>query len=96
MPLDTSSPKDRFRLSKDRIESHRSLLSHSQFEDSIDAAMAQFTYEMLSRIPENANDGAGRAFALAGAQQFVQTLRNLSELPDVPRPTLTRQLHQTT
>jgi hypothetical protein len=96
MPLDFQTPKDRFLKSKERVEYHRSLVTHKQFEDSIDTAMAQFVHEQLSRIPENANDGAGRAFALAGAQQFVQTLRNLSEMPDLPKQTVSRQLHQQT
>jgi len=88
MPLDFSSPKARFTKSKDRVEAHRSLLTHPQFEHSIDTALAEMQHDLLHSIPENANEGAGRAFALAGAQKFVQTLRNLSELPE-PAPKMT-------
>ncbi len=93
MPLDLSTPKQNFIKENSRVEAHRSLISHPSFNVSIETAMAEFTNELLSAIPDNANEGAGKAFALSGAQRFVQTLRNLSELPERPRMTPTATLN---
>ncbi len=93
MPLDLSTPKQKFIENKDRREAHHSLLSHPSFNISVETALAEFSNELLSQIPDNANEGAGKAFALSGAQRFVQTLRNLSELAERPRMTPTATLN---
>ncbi len=87
MPLDFSTPKTNFIKENQRVEAHRSLLSHPSFNISMETALAEFSNELLSQIPENANDGAGKAFALAGAQRFVATLKNLSEIAERPKLT---------
>lgn len=93
MALDTSSPKQRFIKSKERVESHRSLISHPQFEASIDAALSEYADNLLRKIPATSNEGAGHAFALAGAYEFVRVLKNLSELPDIPKPSRIAELN---
>ena len=93
MAIDFSSPKENFLKENRRVEAHRSLLSHPSFALSIETAFAEMNHELLAKIPDNANDGAGRAFAIAGAQQFIRTLKNLSEMPERPKPTVMRTLN---
>ena len=93
MPLDFTSPKENFIKEKSRVEEHRSLLSHPSFSLSIETAFAEMTHELLANMPDNANDGAGRAFCISGAQQFIRTLKNLSEMPERPKPTVMRTLN---
>ena len=93
MPLDFTSPKENFIKENHRVEAHRSLLSHPSFTLSIETAFAEMTHELLAKMPDTANDGAGRAFCISGAQQFIRTLKNLSEMPERPKPTVMRTLN---
>lgn len=92
MPLDFTSPKQRFIKSKDRCEAHRFIVSHAQFDQSVDVAMAEFTNELLHSIPATVHDGAANAYAIAGAQKFVRILKNLSEQAEAPRSAPVSQL----
>ncbi len=93
MPLTYESPKQRFIKSRDRVEAHRFLVSHAQFDNSIDTALAEMQHELLRAFPATANDGAAAAFALVGAQKFVTTLKNLSELPEPAKVSRVGQLN---
>lgn len=90
MPIDTTTPKSRFLKSKERVEAHRSIIGHPQFEDSIATALLEFQDD-LSRGNNIENAGA-RHFQISGALQFVRVLKNLSEIPEqvrqTPPPTL--------
>jgi len=92
MPLDFTSPKQRFIKSKDRCEAHRFIVSHAQFDQSVDVAMAELTSELLHSIPPSVHDGAANAYAIAGAQKFVRILKNLSEQAEAPRSAPLSQL----
>ena len=93
MAIDFASPKDNFLKENRRVEAHRSLLSHPSFALSIETAFAEMTHELLAKMPDTANDGAGRAFCISGAQQFIRTLKNLSEIPERPKTPTMRGLN---
>jgi len=92
MPLEFSTPKQRFVKSKDRCEAHRFIVSHAQFDQSVDVAMAELTDELLRSLPPSVHDGAANAYAIAGAQKFIRILKNLSEHPEPTRSAPLSQL----
>jgi hypothetical protein len=83
MPIQNETPKARFLKSKERIEAHRFIISHPQFDNSIDTALLEYQSE-LSRGGDVNNAGA-RHFQMAGALAFVSHLKNLSEIVEPVR-----------
>lgn len=94
MPFDTTTPKDRFTADKIRVEAHRLIVTHAQFEDSINTALLEFQ-QGLARGKMDVTQAAANHFQMAGALEFVRILRNLSEIPTATRapamPTLNHQ-----
>ncbi len=90
MPTDTRSPKDRFIESKDRVEGHRFIISHPQFDNSIDFALLQYA-DNLSRADVQA--AGANHFKLVGAQEFIRALKGLSEIVEPKRTTVTGALN---
>ena len=91
MAYQSETPKQRFVKDKARTEAHRFIVSHAQFQDSIDQAMLEYQNQLLRSQPDNVL-AAGKAFALAGAQEFVAILKNLSEIPTAPKTAPTGML----
>lgn len=77
MAIENTSPKERFIKSKGRVEAHRSIVSHAQFENSVDVALLQYAHELGDT--DDAGKSTQNFYRLAGAQRFVRVLKNLSE-----------------
>lgn len=74
------SPKTRFQQSADNVSKHRALVDSNEFQRACDFALMQYQAELSSR-PVDMQIAAGSFFKLTGAQEFLQTLRMLSEAP---------------
>ncbi len=85
MPLDYSTPKQRFVKSTAAVEAHRFIVSHAQFDNSIDTALAEMTDELFRSMPESVHEGASLAYAVAGVQRFIKIFKNLSEAVEPPK-----------
>lgn len=84
MPLDILTPKERFTKDSERVEAHRFIVTHAQFEDSINTALLEFQ-QGLARGKMDVTQAAANHFQMSGALEFVRILKNLSEIPTTPR-----------
>ncbi len=85
MPIDTTTAKERFLKRKDALEAHRGILSHPQFEDSIQVAMIALQEEVIR--DKRIDTAAPNHFTMVGAMRFVQIFKNLSDQVDPPKQT---------
>ena len=79
------SPKARFQQAPDNISKHRALVDSKEFQRACDFALLQYQAELSQRIVDGTN-AAANYFRMLGAQEFIQTMRLLSE--STPRVTV--------
>lgn len=77
------TPKFRFRESGDNISKHRALLEQREFDRAIDFALLQYQLEAASQV-KDANGACALGYKILGVQEFVQTLKTLSEISPMP------------
>jgi hypothetical protein len=69
--------------SADNLSKHRTLVDSPELQRALDFAMLEYQARILATTSDTAGAAPG-FFRLLGAQEFVQTLRNLSEKPPTP------------
>ncbi len=74
------SPKTRFRSSGDNIKAHRELMEQHSFDRALDFAALQYQMQAASRV-QDANGALALGYKLLGVQEFIATLKMLSEEP---------------
>ena len=67
-----------------KISDHRAIVSHKQFQDSLNLALLQYT-QVLTRSSDPTNAGANM-MKLRGAQEFIHEFVYLTEAPKLPAP----------
>jgi hypothetical protein len=72
-------PKARFQESSQNISKHRDMVESTEFQRACDFALLQYTALMTQTALDNFNIAAACHFKLAGAQEFILTLRTLAE-----------------
>lgn len=83
------------------IGKHRELVDSQQFQDSLFFAEAEYIHQLTRLAPSNIIASSSEQAAAAcfqrilGAHEFVRTLRNLSESPPAPKPSLPTNLDHT-
>lgn len=92
METTTPSPKARFLESADNISKHRSMVDSKEFQRACDFAMLQFSASVCQEI-QDGNTAMAVGMKLLGANQFMQVLRNLSEVPKGPTNIITPRLN---
>lgn len=90
-PVINPSPKHRFRESGDNISKHRALLEMREFDRALDFAVLQYTLQASSRVGD-ANGAVALGYKLLGVQEFIATLKTLSEVVPVPTQTVNENL----
>lgn len=90
-PVFNPSPKNRFRESGDNISKHRALLEMREFDRALDFAQLQYTLQASSRVTD-ANGALALGYKLLGVQEFISTLKTLSEQQIVPNQTVAENL----
>lgn len=74
------SPKTRFRSSGDNIKAHRDLMEQHAFDRALDFACLQYQTQAASRV-QDANGALALGYKILGVQEFIATLKMLSEEP---------------
>lgn len=77
------TPKTRFRQNGDNIRHHRELLEETSFDRALDFALLQYQLQASSRV-QDANGALALGYKLLGVQEFISTLKTLSEETPVP------------
>jgi len=85
MTITNPTPKQRFQQHKDNIENHRLLIGQNAFDVGVDFSLQEYQ-RLLSQQSTTFNDAAANHFKITGALEFIQTMRNLGEMP--ARPTV--------
>ena len=80
MAITNPTPKARFQQSKNAVEAHRRLIEQQAFDIGADFALMEYQ-RILSQSSTTFNDAAANHFKVTGAQEFLQTFRNLGEMP---------------
>lgn len=73
------SPKKRFQESTDNISKHRDLIQSREFQRACDFAILQYASRLQDETNGNLNAAAAAHLRMTGAQEFLWTMRNLSE-----------------
>ena len=82
--ITTPTPKHRFQEVKENVTRHRDLVASPEFELAIDFGLLQYQAQLASTVNADFNGMAAMGLRLLGAQEFVRTLRMLSESPTIP------------
>ena len=90
--INTPTPKHRFQESKDNVSKHRDLVASKEFERATDFALLQYQAQLASTVNADFNGMAAMGLKILGAQEFVRTLRMLSESPSIPDVRVTDNL----
>ena len=85
MAITNPTPRARFQSNKKTIEDHRRMIEQASFDYSCDLAMLEYQ-RVLSQSVTTFNDAAANHFKVTGAQEFLQTFRNLGEMPSRTTP----------
>ena len=80
MAITNPTPKARFQSNKRAIEDHRRMIEQPAFDAGADFALMEYQ-RTLSQQAVSFNDAAANHFKISGALEFLQTLRNLAEMP---------------
>lgn len=75
------SPKTRFRQHQQHISEHRSLIESGSFSRAADFALLEYQAQLGVQVSENPQMASVAGFKMAGAQEFLQTFKLLSEQP---------------
>jgi hypothetical protein len=87
------SPKAKARATPQFIGTHHALIESPQLEKSLEVALAEYARLLALNTSE---EPRALHFKLAGAHEFLITLRNLAEQPEAPRIVTTDNLSQNT
>lgn len=79
------SPKARFMQSGDNVSKHRKMVDSGEFQRAVDAGFLQFASFHASSITDSQSAMAA-GFRIQGAFDVLQTIRMLSESPNVAKP----------
>lgn len=77
------SPKFRFRESNQNISDHRALVETRTFQRACDYALMEYQAQLAIQASENPQLAGAVGLKLAGANEFLMTLRLLSEMPRI-------------
>ena len=94
-PITSPSPKQLFLQSVDNISKHRDMLENRVFERAVDYALMQYQLQLSAWTTENPQNAAYAGLKMCGAQEFLHTLRTLSEVPALPTPPANQNLNHT-
>lgn len=75
------TPKTRFRESANNISEHRAMVETRPFQRACDFALLEYQAYLASWVAENPQSAAFAGLKLTGAQEFLTTMRALSESP---------------
>lgn len=78
-------PKHRFQESADNISKHREMVESRTFERAIDFALMQYQLLLAAETQRNPGAAAFSGLKATGAVEFVDVLKNLSEMPPIIR-----------
>lgn len=93
-PVINPTPKTRFQESGQNIGSHRDMVDSQVFQRAIDFAVMEYTRQLATNTAQDSQRAAVNGFKQAGAMEFIDVLRNLSESPaPMPPPTQIPQLN---
>lgn len=88
------SPKTKFISHENNVKNHRALLDRPEFDRAVDVGLLEYQ-RVLCETRGDMSMAAANHYKLAGAQEFVHVLRNLSETPKPPAAPATGNLqHQ--
>lgn len=93
-PITNPTPKARFQESGDNISKHRDMIGSKEFQRGCDSALLQYQAVLGLRTTDMATAAANQ-FKLLGAQEFLQELRLLAEMPVRSAPVLNKELDHT-
>lgn len=79
------APKFRFQESADNITKHRSMVEDRTFQRAIDFALMQYQLQVAREVLDNPQLASVAGYKNAGAVEFVNVLKNLSETPQLIR-----------
>lgn len=85
------SPKTRFRQHSDNLKHHRDLLEQVAFDRAMDFGLLQYMTQAASRV-QDANGALALGYKILGVQEFLSTVKLLSEDMPVPPPQPTGNL----
>ena len=98
------SPKTRFQESDNNISKHHTLIESGEYQRAEDFALMHYARVLAADTANSADPKSGKnpqvegmvnAWKLAGAQEFVNELRNLAEKPiTLEAPGKARTLNQ--
>jgi len=90
-PTFNPSPKTRFRESGDSISKHRALLESGEFQRALDYALLEYQLQAAAQVRDT-NAALAFGYKMIGVQEFISTLKLLSEVPRMPTPAVTENL----
>jgi hypothetical protein len=79
-PVINPSPRQRFQSLPGILNPHREMVSSDIFRVAADHAMLQYQADIAEQTRDG-NSAVAAAYRLLGAQEFLQTLRLLAEMP---------------
>lgn len=82
----TASPRREFQQASSRIADHRGMVKSEIFDRSSKYAMLQYAADLATSTAQNPNLGTVNGMKLAGAHEFLMTLKTLAEEPTRPVP----------
>lgn len=85
-PVVNPSPKTRFQESGQNVGSHRDMVDSTVFQRAIDFAVMEYTRQLATDTARTSGNAAINGFKQAGALEFIDVLRNLSESPQPVAP----------
>lgn len=81
------TPKVDFQSNPKFISMHREMMQQPMLSVSLQYAQLQFERELFSgRLPDG-NTAAANAYKIQGVLEFLHILKNLAEMPEIPKVT---------
>jgi len=82
------TPKQDFQSNQSWIKMHREMMQQPMLGVSIQFAMLHFQRLLTDTRTIDGNSAAQNFFKIQGVQEFLAILKNLGEMPDIPRTKL--------
>lgn len=84
-PNTNPTPKQQFQGDKKWVEMHREMMQQPMLSVSIQFALSQYLRNICDANISDGNTAAQAHFKIQGAHDFIAILRNLGEMPEIPR-----------
>lgn len=91
-PTISKTPSERFKLNKELVDGYLGIISSPIYQQSVDFGLLEFVNDLADTVKDG-NSAAAAGFKLAGAIAVLNSIRDLSRIPEIKKPAPIKNLN---